>query len=585
MKFKQSQRWAFVYPYIRKYKAYFIGGIICSVSSTALDQVLPYAIKLVVDNLESGDKTFTTALWPLSIGLGSLLLSALLLYFQRMWVIQSSRKIEYQIRNDIFIQLQHQPKAFYDTHPIGDVMSNVTNDLDKVRDFLGPVILHMVRIVCFALFTVTSIFLLNNYLALLALAPSLVIPLLVNKLLKRTQSLYGAIQKELGKLNAFVQDTVSGIQVVKAYGKEDVFHTKFSTSSEKLRKHSFHVAVITSLIWPLFGVLGALGILLVIWQGATMAANGAITLGTLTAIFIYLLRLQFPMAGLGWVFNLLQRCNASLDRILTLQSTFAPPSHPTTPTKSNSPKRLEIKNLSFAYKSNLPPVLSGINLTLEPGHSLGIAGPIGSGKTTLVHIISGIYMPPPNTLFLGQQSRESLDVEAWQKSFSLAPQDGFLFSRSIADNILIGKNSNTASPIEKFGEISGFSRDLPQISNGYNAMLGERGINLSGGQRQRVGLARALMPKAPILVLDDTLSALDTETEQIVIGNLRRYLKGRSIIVISHRYSALQFCDQIIYLQNGEIKERGTHESLVKQNGTYAKVYQKQIISRDLEVQ
>jgi ABC-type multidrug transport system fused ATPase/permease subunit len=319
-----------------------------------------------------------------------------------------------------------------------------------------------------------------------------------------------------------------------------------------------------------------------------MVINGRITIGTLTAAFIYLMRLQFPMAGLGWVANLLQRSNAALDRIIKLKSEFIQGDWRRAVSPTPLPKTVQtaggltLKGLNFHYPEGAG-VLNNIHLEIPAGSSLGIAGPVGCGKTTLVHLLCGVYTPPPGQLFLDGRPRESFSEREWQRHFSLAPQDGFLFSQSIRENILMGAGTAHTLTVEKAGEYSGFARDLPQITGGYNALLGERGINLSGGQRQRVGLARALMAEAAIYCLDDTLSALDAEMEAFVLQHMIKILAGKTRIIVSHRYSALSRCDHILFLDRGGIAEQGTHQALLAAKGKYARIYEKQILSSDLE--
>jgi ATP-binding cassette subfamily B protein len=358
-------------------------------------------------------------------------------------------------------------------------------------------------------------------------------------------------------------------------------------------------------------MLGSLGILLVVWQGATLVVQDKITVGTFTAVLIYLLKLQFPMAGLGWVANLIQRSNAATDRLIHLMENMPlkkelPDNKPPPPDKAvallssslhsvqglfpASPSlpaighipHIEVRHLNYSY-DNGPVVLSEINLDIPPGTKLGIAGPVGSGKTTLMQLICGIYTPLSGQLFLDGKPRETWSDSHWQSFFALAPQDGFLFSQSIRDNILLGQSAQSILSVEAAGERAGLQADMAQIPNEYEAILGERGINLSGGQRQRVGLARALMNQPAVLCLDDTLSALDTQTEAKVAKRLRESLDAHTVLTISHRFSAIRFCDHIIFLEKGVIAEQGTHDHLLELNKRYASVYRQQILASTLE--
>ncbi len=574
-------------------------------------------VKVILDRLGSG-AGMSAMLLPLFTLASCALVAGFLLYFQRLWVIRSSRRIEYAMRRDLFADLIRQPKVYFDRHTIGDIMSRATNDLDRIRDMVGPAILHLARMGCLLIYTTFCIWKLHPRLMLIGLLPSLIMPIIANAFLKKMYGLFGGIQKSLSGLNAFVQDSLSGIQVVKAYGKQEEFQTKFTKASEELRDASLNVAYSNSIVWPAIGVLGAISTILVIGLGGRMVIQHEITVGSLSAAVIYLLRLQFPLVGLGWVMSMIQRGNVSIDRLIEVRADFEKTTWANSELKnftedsSTVPgifpskfEKLEIRNLGFAYPAGQN-VLEKITLTLHKGESLGIVGAIGSGKTTLLHLICGIYMPKPNTLFLNGKVREEFSPEEWKKSFAYAPQDGFLFSTTIRENIAMGQKpkvniSVTSTPkanaetpeensfeenlsVEKAGEWSAFARDLQQIPHGYEALLGEKGINLSGGQRQRVGLARALAAGSPVLCLDDTLSALDTETENVILTNLREHFAEQTLILISHRLSAVSHCSTIIFLQDGKIVEQGKHAELLALNGQYAEIWEKQKLSRSLEI-
>jgi ATP-binding cassette subfamily B protein len=459
-------------------------------------------------------------------------------------------------------------------------------------------------------FTTICVALLHPKLLLTGLLPALIMPVLANFFLIRMYAHFGRIQKNLSTLNGFVQDTLTGIQVVKGFGRAEPFERKFAAASADLRDSSLRIARFNAAIWPAIGVLGVIGIVLSAWLGGRMVIREEISLGTLSAAILYLLRLQFPLVGLGWVASMIQRGNVSLDRLLQLQSEFVIP-YPLTPAatkgrdaeetrRKGSPDlvpptfhALEARGLSFSY-DGFDQVLDDVSFTLKPGTSLGIVGTTGSGKTTLLHLLCGLYpSAAPGTLFLDGVPREAVDDEVWRTRFSYAPQDGFLFSTTIRENILFGgeerggTSTADALTMEKAVEWSGLARDLPQFPHGYDTMLGEKGINLSGGQRQRVGLARALLSPAPVLCLDDTLSALDAETEEVVLAHLRGLLfsegRTRSLVIVAHRYSAVMHCDEILYLEHGRVTERGTHEELLRLGGAYAAVWEKQRLSESLE--
>lgn len=604
-KYPFAQRWALLRPYLLRHRVPILCGWLFVITSTALDQVSPWMTKYILDSLGAG-----AGMRPVLAGLGGIVaamsVSAVLLFFQRLWVIRASRDIEYELRRDLFSTLLAQPRAFFDRQSTGDLMSRATNDLDRIRDMVGPVILHLARMGLLLVFTTIALALLHPKLLLTGLLPALVMPVLANWFLLKMYAHFGSIQKNLSTLNGFVQDTLTGIQVVKGFGRSDPFERKFAAASADLRDSSLRIARFNAAIWPAIGLLGLLGIVLSAWLGGRMVIREEISLGTLSAAILYLLRLQFPLVGLGWVASMIQRGNVSVDRLLQLREDFLKPG-PLSPVAlpagrdarvvrereaasgmtaaAPSFASLEARGLSFGYTPESP-VLHDLSFTLRPGASLGIVGPTGSGKTTLLHLLCGLYPPDrPGTLRLDGAAREDVDDDAWRRRFSYAPQDGFLFSTTIRENILFGTEDGATSPVtlEQAAEWSGLARDLPQFPSGYDTMLGEKGINLSGGQRQRVGLARALLSPAPVLCLDDTLSALDAETEEVVLRHLRTLFRTRSMIIVAHRYSAVMHCDEILHLVDGRVTERGTHDELLRLGGAYAAVWEKQRIRESLD--
>lgn len=549
-------------------------------------------IKFVLDSLSEG-AGMRPVIWSLGVILATTAVSAFLLFYQRLWVIQASREMEYELRRDVFSALMAQPKAFFDRQSVGDLMSRMTNDLDRIRDMIGPVILHLARMGLLLVFTTVSIALLHPKLLLAGLLPALVMPVLANFFLIRMYTHFGRIQKHLSALNGFVQDTLSGIQIVKGFGRSGPFEEKFRMASADLRDSSLRIARFNAAIWPAIGVLAVIGIVFSAWLGGRMVIREEITIGTLSAAILFLLRLQFPLVGLGWVASMIQRGNVSLDRLLQLQADFLVPrvlqpdgagrrGAPPPPAAAPTFRSLEARRLGFIHTAGTA-VLSDVSFTLTPGKSIGIVGPTGSGKTTLMHLLCGLYPPSSGNLLLNGVPREKVPDNAWRRHFSYAPQDGFLFSDTLRNNVLFGGEEKPSMSVEQAAEWAGLARDLPQFPAGYDTLLGEKGVNLSGGQRQRAGLARALLSPAPVLCLDDTLSALDAETEEAVLEQLRRLFRERSLVIVAHRYSAVMHCEEILYLDGGRVRERGTHEELIRAGGAYAAVWERQRIRASLE--
>ncbi len=576
---KFRERLAFVWPYLVRHRRPILWGWAFVAVSTALDQVSPWMVKLLLDSMQQGQGM--QAVWaPIGGMMAATLVSGLMLFFQRLWVIQASRAIEYEMRRDLFDNLLRQPKSFFDSHAVGDLMSRATNDLDRVRDLVGPAVLHLARMGCVLIYTVVCVSLIHWKVAAVGLLPALLIPFIANKFLSKMYALFGGIQRSLSSLNSFVQDTVTGVQVVKGFGREQAIENRFIAASADLRAATLKVAWFNSSIWPGMAALGSIGLILTCWVGGRMVIQDQMSIGDLSAAIMYLLRLQFPLIGLGWVASMIQRANASLDRLSslwvdTMGSEDAGADVQRRAARAAPFHLLEIKGLSFSYGGN-GNALSDINLELKPGKSLGIVGPTGAGKTTLLHLICGLYHPTEGKLFLDGRERRDYNGDDWRDRFAYAPQDGFLFSKSIRENIAFGHREGSRLEPETAAEWAGLAQDIEQFPQGYESLLGERGINLSGGQRQRVGLARAFISDAPILCLDDTLSALDAETETLVIRNLREHLAGIAFVIVSHRYSAVRECSEILYLENGKVKERGTHDELVALDGAYAAIWRRQ---------
>lgn len=571
--------------------------------STALDQASPWIIKIIIDLLLESDlqgsigqqviqqaaqESVRAEIYHYLFILGSIsIVGAILLFFQRYLLITSSRKSEYSLRKHLFEKFQIQPRRFFDNNPIGEIMSRSTNDLDHVRDLVGPVILHITRMGLLLLYTAGCLAYISPLLALVGLGFSLLLPIITLRFMKFLYSTYATNQKFLGKLNTFVQETISGVSIVKAFRCEPLFYQRFEKSSEEFRETSKKVAFTNSFIWPIISLVGSVGICASILVGAYLVQQGELTIGELSAAVLYLVKVQFPLVGLGWVLSMVQRGRASLDRIMDLESQMIDRDDKNQGEVFQEKfNKIQLKDLHLQLDETS--ILKGIDLELSQGMSLGIVGATGSGKTMLANVIAGIYRPSSGEILVNDKMTKHLKVNDYRRLFSVAPQDGFLFSDSIVNNILLGSDREASEiseeEIQRTLNTADFTKDLPDIPNGIGAMLGEKGINLSGGQKQRVGLSRALLANKPILILDDTLSALDTETEAQVLQNLKNETSHLTTVIISHRYSSVCDLDEIIVLNEGRIVERGTHNELLKLEGEYWDTWEKQQISSNLEV-
>lgn len=574
---------------IRPYRLQVGTGIAATVVSVALDQLTPHFVGVLIDGLRAGWGV-REALGTLGMMLGAAVIAAGLLWVQRYFVIRASRSMEHDIRQRLFQRLQGMPPAFFDKHPTGELMTLASSDLDRVRDVLGPAILHLFRTILFIVFSVSYLVWRDWELALWALAPLVAMPFLANKAMAAMHAAYARIQGHLTDLSTFTHDALAGIAVVKGYGREETFSKQMDGLSDRLRRASARSAWSTGALWPAVSALGGIGLVVLVWRGATRVHDGTLSVGALSTAVMLFFRLQWPLIGLGWVSSMLQRGATSLGRMQTLETDIAqwearetaasperlPPARP-------APPLLEVRNLSFRYSEDRPWVLKDVSFSVEPGQGLGIAGGPGSGKTTLLHLVSGLRRPPPGTVFLDGQDLSLVPAHEAVERFSLVPQDGFLFSATIEENLSMGR-ADGAPPTsyEEWLAASCFDQDLPQIPGGIAAALGERGINLSGGQRQRLALARALAKEAPVLLLDDTLSAVDAQTETRILERLGPFLKGRSLLLSSHRYSAFRFAHRVLVLENGTVAEQGTHDELLGLGGYYARAWQLQTLEQEI---
>jgi ATP-binding cassette, subfamily B, multidrug efflux pump len=580
----------YLLPYLKGRKYELSIGLFFVLLSTALDQVSPFVLKEIIDSLSiEQSQTVSKFSWDIEPynGIKNLLLvflaasiaSAILLFFQRYLVISASRKAEYEIRNDLFTILQNQSQAFFNKHSAGDLMTRSSSDLNNVRELIGPVILHFLRMFLLLGYTAIGMAFINPWLAMVALSSAILLPLVSMKFMKTLYKIHSTNQKHIGELNSYIQEAFSGISIIRSFGKEHFFSNEFNQKSENFKKSSRKIAFASSMIWPSVSLMSGFGLVATIFVGSWMKTKGYISIGELSAIILFLIKVQFPLVGLGWVLSVLQRGRASLDRILDMIKD-ANEHEETAPSDAEPPifEKLELKNVNLQLPDSEENLLSEISLELTPGKSIGIVGPLGSGKTLLTLLMSGILPKSKGDYLLNGNKVSGIPTNEFKKLFSLVPQDGFLFSESIRYNIELGGKERKDFTVENAIKISCLRQDLPQLKQGLDTLLGEKGINLSGGQKQRVALSRALMSNSQILILDDTLSALDTKTENQVLDQLKEHLKNRASIIVAHRYSSVKECDEILFLDQGKVIERGNFDNLISQNGRFKEVWEAQSI-------
>lgn len=519
--------------------------------------------------------------------LGLTLIIGVFRFLMRDWIVGASRDIEFEFRNDIFRKLQSLTATFYDQQRTGDLMSRATNDVEAVRMFLGPGILQFFNSVIIFPLAIYRMILISSWITVATMTPLLILPLIVNFFGNRVHRRFRQVQDKYAGLSAMVQENLAGARVVKAFVQEEAQQDLFSTMNHEFVALNMKLARVQSAFFPMIRVLTGVSVVMLLWVGAREVVSHRITVGQLVEFSLIQIMLFWPMIALGWTVSLMQRGAASMERIeevleLTPDVLSLSDSGATEHVPSGC---IEFRNLSFRYAPELPLVLSDISVHVASGKRLGIVGQTGSGKSTLAMLLAHLYRVDRGMLFIDGVDINDIPLAALRDEVSVVFQETFLFSDTVANNIAFGRESADLEEIREMARQSHIHSEIEEFPHGYDTMLGERGINLSGGQKQRSAIARALIRNPRILVLDDALSAVDTETESRIIDSLDRALHGRTSVIVAHRISAVRKCDEIIVLDRGRIVERGCHDELVSAGGLYASLYEKQLLADAVELE
>ena len=569
---------------LRHKKSLALGGL-CVAGSAIFSLTKPWIVGNAVNELSKAVSREALIRYALLL-VGASAIEGLFLYLQRWIIIGASRRIEYEMRNDFFQHLEKLPVSYYHEQRTGDLMSRATNDLSNVRMLIGPAVMYTAS----SLLVVTGAFILmiriDRAMALISLVALPIVAGLVKIFGQKIHLRFKAVQDYFGDISARVQENLAGVRVVRAFGQEENEIDTFKRMNHEYVERNRSLIKLTATFYPaLHGVIGIMfGI--VFFMGSRKMLSGAMNIGSFVAFQFYLGRMIWPLIAIGWVINLVQRGMASmvrLDEVLRVEPGFSGASA-TSPVRAaavGGAPHVEFRNLTFAYKDH--PVLRNVSLNIRHGETVGIVGRTGSGKSTLLSLLTRTFEPPPETIFIDGRPVEAIPIQQLREWIGMVPQETFLFSESIADNIRFGRAEATPEEVQTAAEEAGLSGDVAAFGQGLETVIGERGITLSGGQKQRTAIARALIRDPLILILDDSLSAVDTATEERILRALREIRKGRTVLIVSHRVSSVKDADQIVVLDSGRIVERGTHDSLLAHDGYYADLYRRQTIEEELE--
>jgi ATP-binding cassette subfamily B multidrug efflux pump len=589
---------AYLNKYLRKYKWHVFWGVIfiiaANIFAVLMPKVVDDAIDLVTDKLRQAEThdnptELFESLWYDALFLGGLyilysLIKGLFTFFQRQTIIIMSRHIEFDLKNEIYDHYQRLSLSFYKRNKTGDIMNRISEDVSKVRMYLGPGIMYTINLAVLFLTVVPYMLYKNVELTLYVLSPLPVLSVLIyyvsNKINKKSER----VQRKQSGLSTFVQEAFSGIRVIKAYNREKYQVNAFEDEAESYKDASVSLAKTQAFFMPIIMVLIGLSTILTIYVGGLKVISGELDYGDIAQFVIYINMLTWPFASVGWITSIIQRAAASQERINEFLKEK-------TEIKNGANAKdfvngdITFNNVSFAYPDSGIKALKGVSFTIEKNKITAFTGKIGSGKSTIANLIERLYDTSGGSININGTDIKTLDLEQLRNAIGYVPQEVFLFSDSIENNISFGKTSsdeNTQDDIVQAAKIADVHNNIMEFKNQYKTLLGERGITLSGGQKQRVSIARSVLRKAPILIFDDCLSAVDTETEEKIMHNMNEVMKERTSVIISHRISSIKNADKIIVLDEGNIIQEGTHKELIQQHGLYKELYEKQLLAEKL---
>ena len=581
---------SYLNKYLLKYKYYYtIGGVFILIS-TAFAIVPATLIRETFNLIENGYKEYSLGntlakkeilkdvLFYSSAIIVAAIIRGFFMYMMRQTIIVASRKIEYDLKNEIFYHYQTLPLKFYKKNNTGDLMNRISEDVSKVRMYLGPALMYGMNVTILMLMVIPFMFYINFNLAFYSLMP---LPLLVvsiylvqNIINKRSEQ----IQESLSNLSTYVQETFSGIRLIQSFVREINFEKVFAQKSKEYKNKSIGLQFVLALFFPVIMTLIGLSIIITVYVGALEVFDGNLSIGNIAEFLIYVYLLTWPVTALGWITSIIQRASASQKRI----NEFLRESSDITSSENKRiilQGKIEFKNVFFKYSDTKIQGMENISFTINPGDSLGIIGPTGSGKSTIANSILRLFDIDKGQILIDDTDIKQLNISHFRKQIGYVPQDVFLFSDTIENNILFGTENKSFDLVKEAAENADLLRNINSFPEKFETKIGERGITLSGGQKQRVSIARAIIKEPKILILDDCLSAVDTKTENVILENMKKIMVNKTSIIISHRISSVKLAKKIIVIDSGKIIEEGNHKTLLERKGVYFDLYKQQLES------
>ncbi|MGE0101266.1 MAG: ABC transporter ATP-binding protein [Blastocatellales bacterium] len=580
--FPTGRDWLF--HYLKKYRWRLLSGTLFVLASVTFGVFVPRFVGQAIDGLQGGNLTWEKLFRSVALIVGTSMISGVFLFLQRRTLINMSRFIEYDLRQDFYAHLQKLPLEFFQNNRTGDLMARATNDLGAVRQVVGPAIMYSEQTLFRVLIILPLMFQISVKLTLILLLTMPLVSLTVKYFGHQIHVRFEKIQEFFSEITARAQENLTGVRVIRAYARESYEQEQFARLNSEYVERNLSLVRLSAVFRPLMQFFIGLGFAAILLVGGREAALGRMSIGQFAAFNLYLEQLIWPLIAMGYVTNLVQRGTASLKRMHEIVVTE--PAIAETPDQIRLPEikgRIEFHDLTFGYVEGRPPVLEGINLVIEPGQTVAFIGRTGSGKSTLMNLIPRLLEAGPGMVLIDGHPIREISLSQLRENIGYVPQETFLFSETLAENIAFGmKNGAATEAVDRAAVVAGLADDVKDFPDGYATVLGERGITLSGGQKQRTAIARAVIRQPRILILDDSLSAVDTYTEEKILRELRGIMRGRTSLIVSHRISTVKDADLICVLDHGRIVERGTHDELISLDGAYADLYRRQLLEEEL---